>query len=414
MSRRYRKVPLFFDLIEKRRQASALQSTAGFVLVDSHFAPYYAACPTSFSHPPKEPRHFHILVNPPSILAEHRRSRRRRPGRALFLHRPGRVRQRQAPLESRPPCHRLHRQRRHGLGRLQGGLGLRRYRCPGQRRPLPQRGLQAQVPVLRKATNFDDYRRLLDRKDIDVVTISTPDHWHSRIAIAAMKAGKDVYCQKPLTLTIDEGREILKVLKETGRVFQVGTQQRSDGAAVPDGGRHVPSGPDRQDPPRHLRDRRRPDRRTVCQERRRPRASTGTSGWARRPRSITSRQRCHDTFRWWYEYSGGKLTDWGRPSRRYRHMGHRHGPQRPDERRARWRSTIRSRTAQRHAHQGRLLQHGDALSRSAANIANGVELIIIDGQGTPLWECKTAKDTKRTPTASSSRATRASSSSIAA
>src|SRR3954466_4461078 len=75
---------------------------------------------------------------------------------------------------------------------------------------------------------YEDYRKVLDRKDIEVVTIVTPDHWHSKIAIEAMKAGKDVYCEKPLTLTIDEGKQIIKVLKETKRVFQVGTQQRSE------------------------------------------------------------------------------------------------------------------------------------------------------------------------------------------
>ena len=79
-----------------------------------------------------------------------------------------------------------------------------------------------------KADVYEDYRKLLDRKDIDVVTIVTPDHWHTKIAIDAMRAGKDVYCEKPLTLTIDEGKQICKVLKETGRVFQVGTQQRSE------------------------------------------------------------------------------------------------------------------------------------------------------------------------------------------
>ncbi len=75
---------------------------------------------------------------------------------------------------------------------------------------------------------FEDYRKVLDQKDIEVVTIVTPDHWHSKIAIEAMKAGKDVYCEKPLTLTIEEGKQIRKVLEETGRVFQVGTQQRSE------------------------------------------------------------------------------------------------------------------------------------------------------------------------------------------
>ena len=60
---------------------------------------------------------------------------------------------------------------------------------------------------------YEDYRKLLDRKDIDVVTISTPDHWHTRIAIAALRAGKDVYCQKPLTLTIDEGKRLCDVVR---------------------------------------------------------------------------------------------------------------------------------------------------------------------------------------------------------
>ncbi len=73
-----------------------------------------------------------------------------------------------------------------------------------------------------------DYRKILDRKDIDVVTIVTPDHWHSKIAIEAMQAGKDIYCEKPLTLTINEGKQIIKVLDETKRVFQVGTQQRTE------------------------------------------------------------------------------------------------------------------------------------------------------------------------------------------
>jgi len=77
-------------------------------------------------------------------------------------------------------------------------------------------------------THFTDYRKLLERNDIDVVTIATPDHWHTKIAIEAMQAGKDVYCEKPLTLTIDEGKLICKVVKQTGRVLQVGTQQRSE------------------------------------------------------------------------------------------------------------------------------------------------------------------------------------------
>jgi len=80
----------------------------------------------------------------------------------------------------------------------------------------------------KKPDAYKDYRKVLDRKDIDAVMIATPDHWHTKIAVEAMYAGKDVYCEKPLTLTIDEGKLIEKVVKETGRTFQVGTMQRSE------------------------------------------------------------------------------------------------------------------------------------------------------------------------------------------
>jgi len=80
----------------------------------------------------------------------------------------------------------------------------------------------------KKPDSYKDYRKILDRKDIDAVMIATPDHWHTKIAVEAMRAGKDVYCEKPLTLTIAEGKLIEKVVKETGRVFQVGTMQRSE------------------------------------------------------------------------------------------------------------------------------------------------------------------------------------------
>ena len=161
-----------------------------------------------------------------------------------------------------------------------------------------------------KADTYEDYRKILDRKDIDIVTIIVPDHWHTKIAIEALQAGKDIYCEKPLTLTIDEGKKLRKVVKETGRVFQVGTQQRSNpelflkAIALVHAGRigkvkrvtcsiggAPSSGPlEKTDPPSHL-------------------------NWERwlgqTPLVDYIERRCHYEFRWWYEYSGGKLTDWG-------------------------------------------------------------------------------------------------------
>lgn len=73
-----------------------------------------------------------------------------------------------------------------------------------------------------------DYRDLLARSDVDGVIISTPDHWHAPMAIDAMRAGKDVYLEKPVTLTIDEARQVAEVARETGAVLQVGCQHTSD------------------------------------------------------------------------------------------------------------------------------------------------------------------------------------------
>ncbi|MCL2118294.1 MAG: Gfo/Idh/MocA family oxidoreductase [Planctomycetaceae bacterium] len=84
---------------------------------------------------------------------------------------------------------------------------------------------------------YQDYRRLLDRNDIDVVIQATTDHWHTKINIDALRSGRDVYGEKPFALTIEEGKLLRKVVKETGRVFQLGTQQRS-AKQVMDGGIH--------------------------------------------------------------------------------------------------------------------------------------------------------------------------------
>lgn len=74
---------------------------------------------------------------------------------------------------------------------------------------------------------YDDYRALLNNKSVDAVVIATPDHWHSPIAIAAAKAGKDIYCEKPLSLTIQEGRDMVDATRKYKRVFQTGNMQRS-------------------------------------------------------------------------------------------------------------------------------------------------------------------------------------------
>ncbi|MGH7959689.1 MAG: Gfo/Idh/MocA family protein [Opitutaceae bacterium] len=74
---------------------------------------------------------------------------------------------------------------------------------------------------------YNDFREVLARKDIDAVVIATPDHWHACIAIAAVKAGKDVYCEKPVTYNVHEAVELVKAVRQSNRVFQVGSQQRS-------------------------------------------------------------------------------------------------------------------------------------------------------------------------------------------
>ncbi len=77
------------------------------------------------------------------------------------------------------------------------------------------------------ARAFQDYRKLLDATDIDAVVVATPDHWHALPAIHACQAGKDVYCEKPLSLTVVEGRRMVEAARKYDRVFQTGTQQRS-------------------------------------------------------------------------------------------------------------------------------------------------------------------------------------------
>jgi myo-inositol 2-dehydrogenase / D-chiro-inositol 1-dehydrogenase len=158
---------------------------------------------------------------------------------------------------------------------------------------------------------YSDYRRILDRKDVDVVTIGTPDHWHAKMLVDAMAADKDVYCEKPMTLTVEEGKQICRAAERTRRVVQVGTQQRSEyeglflrAVALARGGRLGGK-----------------LRATACvgQAKRggpfpsaEPPANLDWDLWlGQAPAAPYCPQRTHYDFRWWREYSGGQVTHWG-------------------------------------------------------------------------------------------------------
>jgi len=171
-----------------------------------------------------------------------------------------------------------------------------------------------------KADVYEDYRNILDRKDINVVHVATPDHWHTKPLVEAMYAGKDVYCEKPMTLTIDEGKLIRKVQKETGRIVQVGTQQRSTfdlfvkAMAIVNEGRlgkikrvqaAIGGAPTCDSiPVANVGNELNWDRWLGP-------APKADYRWASRDNGNTINTNGHSEFRWWYEYSGGKLTDWG-------------------------------------------------------------------------------------------------------
>jgi len=86
---------------------------------------------------------------------------------------------------------------------------------------------KTQTLLPKSAKEFADYQKLLELREVDAVLIATPDHWHAAMSIDAGNAGKDVYVEKPLTYTIGEGKEIIRVARLNDRVFQVGMQQRS-------------------------------------------------------------------------------------------------------------------------------------------------------------------------------------------
>jgi len=88
--------------------------------------------------------------------------------------------------------------------------------------------LQKTKNMPERCDTYDFYQQLLDRKDIDAVSIATPDHWHALNVIHSVEAGKDVYCQKPLSYTISESLAIVRAVRKNGRIVQIGSQQRSD------------------------------------------------------------------------------------------------------------------------------------------------------------------------------------------
>lgn len=162
-----------------------------------------------------------------------------------------------------------------------------------------------------KADAYKDYRKVLERDDIDVVSVVTPDHWHVKICIEALQAGKHVFCQKPLTLTLEENQLIRAACKKyKDQVFFIGTQQRStrdkflrainmvqkgllgEIKRITVGINGGPTGGPfpKTEPPAEL----------------------DWDFWlGQAPKVEYIDKRCHYQFRWWYEYSGGKFTDWG-------------------------------------------------------------------------------------------------------
>ena len=161
----------------------------------------------------------------------------------------------------------------------------------------------------RSPDRYADFRRLLERDDIDAVFNVTPDHWHTLVNIAAARAHRDTYAEKPLTLTIDEGRHVVQAVRDNKVIVQTGTQQRSSrrfrlAVELVRNGRigslkevqvwlpaGLHGGPFATAPvPAHL----------------------DWDFWlGQAPAVDYVPERCHGTFRHWYDYSGGTMTDWG-------------------------------------------------------------------------------------------------------
>lgn len=163
----------------------------------------------------------------------------------------------------------------------------------------------------RSCAAYQDYRQMLESKEIDAVVVSTPDHWHTLPSIHACEAGKDVYCEKPLTLTIAEGQALLKTARRTNRIVQCGSQQRSD-SKFRQAAEYVRNG--RLGKIKRVlvglvgvnwtKDPLVPDSA--------PPAELNYDLWlGPAPYRPYNKQRVHYYFRFFWDYSGGQMTNWG-------------------------------------------------------------------------------------------------------
>jgi len=162
-----------------------------------------------------------------------------------------------------------------------------------------------------QAQGYKDFRKLLERKDIDAVIVTTPDHWHAIPTIMACQAGKDVYVEKPLALTIKEGRAMVNAARKYQRVVQTGSQQRSGehyarAVELVRGGKlgkiaHITAGHIRNSMPGFGRYKDEP-----------PPPELDWDMWlGPAPYRPYNKLRCIYNFRWFWDYSGGQMTNWG-------------------------------------------------------------------------------------------------------
>jgi predicted dehydrogenase len=156
---------------------------------------------------------------------------------------------------------------------------------------------------------YSDFRQIADLNNIDAVINATPDHWHTLVNARLIKSGKDVYGEKPLTLTIDEGKRLIKIVRASKQILQVGSQQRSDqtfrlACELVRNGRLGKIQRVRTWLPTGLRE-------GPFQTAPVPK-ELNWDFWQGQTSAVEYvPQRCHQRFRYWWDYSGGTLTDWG-------------------------------------------------------------------------------------------------------